>query len=125
MVNNIITVLNSQLPDATVAVDTIDQRCNSRQLTLEYTIGNLNSTQLLPANTPIAFYADSNLLHKRKLHNDIAINSTESNVISFTIAPSNSNTINLTIVVDDTGTGNGIITEINEINNTANTLIDF
>ena len=46
-------------------------------------------------------------------------------MISFTIAPSNSNTINLTIVVDDTGTGNGIITEINEINNTANTLIDF
>jgi gliding motility-associated-like protein len=125
MVNNIITVLNSQLPDATVAVDTIDQRCNSRQLTLEYTIGNLNSTQLLPANTPIAFYADSNLIAQAQTTNDIAINSTESNVISFTIAPSNSNTINLTIVVDDTGTGNGIITEINEINNTANTLIDF
>ena len=114
MVNNIITVLNSQLPDATVAVDTIDQRCNSRQLTLEYTIGNLNSTQLLPANTPIAFYADSNLVAQAQTTNDIAINSTESNVISFTIAPSNSNTINLTIVVDDTGTGNGIITEINE-----------
>ena len=125
MVNNIITVLNSQLPDATVAIDTIDQRCNSRQLTLEYTIGNLNSTHLLPANTPIAFYTEDVLVAQSQTINDIPINQSESNTISFSIDPSILNTINLTIVVDDTGTGNGIITEISESNNTANTLINF
>ena len=59
MVNNIITVLNSQLPDATVSIDSVYQDCNPRELTVEYTVNNLNSTHLLPANTPIAFYADA------------------------------------------------------------------
>ena len=58
MVNNIITVLNSQLPDATVVIDNIDKACNARELLFEYTILNTNSTQLLPANTPVAFYAN-------------------------------------------------------------------
>ena len=125
MVNNIITVLNSQLPDATVAIESIDQGCNSRELTLEYSVKNLNSTQFLPANTPIAFYADANLVAQTQTNNDIPINGTESNVISFTIDPSNSNTITLSVVVDDTGTSNGIITEINETNNTDIAPIEF
>ena len=125
MVNNIITVLNSQLPDASVVIDAVDQRCNSRELTLEYTIGNLNSTQLLPANTPIAFYAETELVAQAQTINDIPINGTESNVISFTVNPSNLNTINLTLVVDDIGTGTGIIAEISETNNTTNISIEF
>lgn len=125
MVNNIITVLNSQLPDASVVIDAVDQRCNSRELTLEYTIENLNSTQLLPANTPIAFYAETELVAQAQTINDIPINGTESNVISFTVNPSNLNTINLTLVVDDIGSGNGIIAEISETNNTTNISIEF
>ena len=74
MVNNIITVLNSQLPDATVAIDTIEQRCNSRELTVEYSVENLNSTHLLPANTPIAFYANHFLVAQAQTLNDIPMN---------------------------------------------------
>ena len=125
MVNTIITVLNSQLPDASVAIDTIDQRCNSRELTLEYTIENLNSTQLLAANTPIAFYVDSELIAQAQTVNDIPIDGTESNTISFAVASSIPNPIDLTIVVDDNGTGTGVITEISETNNAVGTAIEF
>ena len=125
MVNNIITVLNSQLPDASVTIDSIDLRCNSRELTIEYTIENLNSTHLLAANTPIAFYADAELVAQAQTINNIPINASESNQISFTIAPSNLNPINLSIVVDDIGTGTGVVTEISETNNTAEIPIEF
>jgi len=125
MVNNIITVLNSQLPDASVTIDTIEQQCNSRELTIDYNVKNLNSTQLLPANTPIAFYADAVLVGQSQTINDIPMNGTESNTISVTVDPSLLNTITLTIVVDDDGTGTGIITEINETNNTASASIEF
>ena len=125
MVNNIITVLNSQLPDASVTIDSIDLRCNSRELTIEYTIENQNSTHLLAANTPIAFYAETDLVAQAQTSNDIPINGSESNLISFTIAPSNLNPMNLTIVVDDLGTGTGVVTEISETNNTAEIPIEF
>ena len=125
MVNNIITVLNSQLPDATIAIDAVEQRCNSRELSIDYTVKNMNSTQLLPANTPLAFYANNFLVAQAQTMNDILMNGTESNSINFSVDASLSNTIDLTIVVDDTGVGNGIITEISETNNTAITSIDF
>ena len=125
MVNNIITVLNSQLPDATVTIDSVYLDCNSRDITLEYTIKNLNSTQALPANTPVAFYADANLVAQAQTNNDIPINGSEYNEISFTIAPSSLNTISLSVVVDDSGTGVGIITEINETNNSDITAVEF
>ena len=125
MVNNIITVLNSQLPDASVVIDTIEQSCNSRELTVEYSVENLNSTHFLPANTPISFYANAVLVAQAQTLNDIPINETESNTISVTVDPSLLDPVNLTIVVDDDGTGAGIITEISETNNTANTSIEF
>ena len=89
MVNNIITVLNSQLPDASVTLDSIEQRCNSRELTIEYTIENLNSTHLLAENTPIAFYVDSELVAQSQTINDIPVNGTESNSINFSVNSSN------------------------------------
>ena len=123
MVNNIITVLNSQLPDASVAIDTVDQRCNPRDLTIAYTVKNLSSMQLLPANTPIAFYVDTVLVAQAQTTNDIAIDGTESNTLTFTVDPMVLDPINLTIVVDDNGSGTGIISELSESNNTAITAI--
>ena len=125
MVNNIITVLNSQLPDASITLDSIEQRCNSLELTIEYTIENLNSTYLLLANTPIAFYVDSELVAQTQTINDIPINGTESNMISFSVNLSNLNPINITIVVDDNGAGVGVVSEINETNNSVSIPIEF
>lgn len=124
MINNIITVLNSQLPDASVSIDSIDLPCNSREITIEYTIENLNSTQLLAANTPIAFYIESDLVAQAQTINDIPVNGSESNLIRFTIDPLNLNPIFLTIVVDDVGNGTGVVTEMSETNNTAESSIE-
>jgi len=123
MVNNIITVLNSQLPDASVAIDRIEQRCNPRDLTIAYTVKNLNSMRLLPANTPIAFYVDTVLVAQAQTTNDIPVDGTESNTLTFTPDPLLLDPINLKIVVDDDGRGTGILSEISETNNTATTSI--
>ncbi|MBV1924581.1 MAG: gliding motility-associated C-terminal domain-containing protein, partial [Flavobacteriaceae bacterium] len=60
MVNNIITVLNVELPDATISINTINGglECGDRNLEIDYTVYNSESTSSLPANTPIAFYAN-------------------------------------------------------------------
>jgi len=79
--------------------------------------------QLLPANTPIAFYVDTVLVAQAQTTNDIAIDGTESNTLTFTVDPMVLDPINLTIVVDDNGSGTGIISELSESNNTAITAI--
>src|SRR5690606_19464948 len=55
-----ITLLNCPLPDATISLDTLlgEMECDNRELTIDYTVYNLNSTAILPSATPIAFYAD-------------------------------------------------------------------
>lgn len=119
MINNIITVLNTELPDATISIDQIvgDMECDNRELIVDYTVYNLNSTAILPAETPIAFYADDVLIAQSATISAIPIDGEESNFINIVIP----NTINadfiLKVVVDDTGNGSGIIVESNEDNN--------
>ncbi len=117
LINNIVTVLNSQLPDATATLDLIETQCNSRTIQVDFTIGNFNSTDFLPANTPIAFYADGSLVATAFTQNDIPIDGTESGTISIIIPTSIPDDFELQIIVDDDGTGTGNVTEINEDNN--------
>jgi gliding motility-associated-like protein len=117
IINNIITVLNSQLPDATISVDAIDANCNSSEIELEYTVFNINSTAVLPSSTPIAFYIDNVLIAQNSTQNDISIGAFESGSISFTLPDTVSDMFDVVIVVDDDGTGVGIVSEIVEINN--------
>ncbi|MFP4846546.1 gliding motility-associated C-terminal domain-containing protein [Winogradskyella sp. PE311] len=122
MINNIITVLNSQLPDATIIVDSYEVNCGDNSITFFYTINNFNSTAPIPANTPIAFYLDGVLIGQSQTLSEIAIGESESNsVIVFVPDDSNSNLI-ITAQVDDNGSMMGIITETNEGNN--NTQVD-
>lgn len=117
MINNIITVLNSQLPDATIAIDDYTVNCGENSVALSYTINNFNSTALLPANTPIAYYLNGILLGQSVTLNDIAINATETGSIVLTVPETSDPNIIITAVVDDDGTMNGVVTEINENNN--------
>ncbi|WP_430412441.1 gliding motility-associated C-terminal domain-containing protein [Kordia sp.] len=119
MINNIITVLNSQLPDATVTIDEIETTCDSRELTIDYTIFNTNSTAALPQNTPIAFYADGVLLTTATTQLTLPIDGNVQQTITLTVPASIANPFDLTIVVDDDGTGAGTVDEINEDNNIA------
>lgn len=117
MVNNIITVLNSQLPDATIVLDNYFLSCGNRIIDLEYTVFNTNSTDPLPANTPIAFYADGQLIGQSATQNQLAISDSEPGTISLDIPIGIPNDFQLNLSVDDTGSGDGIIVEIVESNN--------
>lgn len=59
MINNVITSVNSELPDATITIDDLGVLCENNTIEVDYTVFNTNSTALLPVDTPIAFYADN------------------------------------------------------------------
>jgi gliding motility-associated-like protein len=119
MINNIITVLNSQLPDATITLNDFEIQCNSTEVYIEYTVHNNNATDILPSNTPIAFYIDNILITQTNTLNDIEINGEESQSITLAIPENFTNNIELTVVIDDDGLGNSTVIEINEDNNFA------
>lgn len=119
MINNIITVLNTELPDATISIDNIigGTDCGNREITIDYTVYNLNSTDVLPAGTPIAFYANETLVAQSTTIAVIPIDGQESGTITFTVPNNIEPDFILRSVVDDTGNGTGIIQETNEENN--------
>ncbi|OUR96103.1 hypothetical protein A9Q86_16640 [Flavobacteriales bacterium 33_180_T64] len=123
IINNIVTVLNSQLPDATIALNNYTVNCGDRSLTIDYTVLNINSTDVLPTNTPIAFYAEGQLIGQTVTQNEIPINASENRTITLLLPNSISDTFLLTLVIDDDGSGNGIVIEINENNNIDDELI--
>ena len=123
MINNIITVLNSQLPDATISLDNFVINCGDRTLELDYTVYNVNSTDILPVNTPIAFYAEGILIGQTTTSNPIPINDSESNTIILQIPESLGDSFLLELYVDDDGFGNGNVTEIIETNNASNQIV--
>ena len=125
MVNNIVTVLNTELPDATIEIDflTGDEECGNRDLNIDYTVYNINSTAILPQNTPISFYADVILIGQTETNTEIPIGSSESEAITLSIPINIPVDFLLRAVVDDTGNGTGIINESNELNNEFSTEI--
>lgn len=125
MINNIITVLNSQLPDATITIDDSIVKCGDQTIDLFYTVNNFNSTEVLPANTPIAFYLNEVLIGQAETAASIAIDGTESGFISVTVPESSNPNITIDVIVDDDGTANGIVTETNEDNNNTSVAIEL
>ncbi len=118
MVNAIVTKLNSQLPDATIEVNDITRECNSGSVVLDYTVYNVNSTELLPAGTPIAFYINGDFVTGTATVGDIPIGGSESGSIIINIPAGTPIDYEILIVVDDIGDGTGgIITETDETNN--------
>lgn len=125
MINNIITVLNSQLPDATVSIGEDSVSCGSRSIEINYEVSNSNSTDILPANTTVAFYADGILVGQTTTTNPIAIGASEASTITLTIPDSLGPLLEITASVDDDGTMTGNIVEINEENNTDSLVIEL
>ena len=119
MVNNIVTVLNTELPDATIEIDflTGDKECGNRDLNINYTVYNVNSTATLPQNTPISFYADAILIGQTETNAEIPIDSSENGAITLSIPVNIPVDFLLIAIVDDTGDGTGIVNESNELNN--------
>ena len=117
MINNIITVLNSQLPEATIVIDNVSSACQSQDIDLDYTVFNTNSTDVLPANTPIAFYIENVLIGQSQTQNIIPIGGNESNRITLNIPNTIEGEFIIEARVDDDGDGNSTVQESNETNN--------
>lgn len=119
ILNNIITVFNSQLPDATIKANTIITDCYKRTINLDYAVYNKNATDILPANTPIAFYVNNEvLIGQSETKNIIPIDGFESGNIKLTIPENIEEDFNLFLKVDDNGNGESTVIEIIENNNT-------
>jgi gliding motility-associated-like protein len=119
MLNNLVVVVNSQLPDATITIDElyVGENCGNRSIEVDFTVHNLNSTAPLSEATPIAFYANDILIGSAETLEEIPINDSESQQIILEIPEEIPNEFLLRIAVDDIGDGTGIIPEINEGNN--------
>ncbi|NRD23875.1 gliding motility-associated C-terminal domain-containing protein [Winogradskyella litoriviva] len=117
MINNVITVLNSQLPDATITTEDYIVNCGDNTIELFYTVHNTNSTAILTANTPISFYYNNVLIGQSETQNDIAINDHENNSVLLTLPNDATANVSLIASVDDSGNMTGVVTETNENNN--------
>lgn len=117
MINTVVTKLNSQLPDATIELENPTSTCNSREVTIDFTVSNLNSTEVLQANTPITFYIGTEAIATTFTQNIIPIGGSENGTITLTIPNSIPLNFTLTVNVDDIGNGIGISPELIETNN--------
>jgi gliding motility-associated-like protein len=117
MINVVVTKLNNQLPDATIVIDNLETFCNSRGVTANYTVSNMNSTEILPAGVPIAIYASGILVGSTTTAAAIAIGASESGQVTFTLPDGVPDAFELEFDVDDNGAGQGMVTELIETNN--------
>lgn len=117
LINTIITKLNSQLPDARVAIDSIEQQCDSKTIVVHYTVSNLNCTNPLPALTPVSIYINGVLFQTILTPVEIPIDGTISDQITIVLPDTITADFELKFVVDDIGDGTGIVPELNENNN--------
>ncbi|OYU80166.1 MAG: hypothetical protein CFE23_10620 [Flavobacterium sp. BFFFF1] len=117
MINAIVTKLNSQLPDAVIAINNVEKSCNSRFITVDYTVSNPNSTDPLPPNTKIAVFADGIFVGSATTVNELPINGSENGTITVELPENIPIDFTLELVIDSDELGVGSITEINENNN--------
>ena len=98
-------------------INSIEKQCGSRSIKANYKVTNSNSTALLQLNTPISIYANTIYLRTIYTQTNIPIDGNEIGQVTVLIPNSIPNNFDLKFVVDDIGTGTGIVTEINETNN--------
>lgn len=122
-ISTVITSIQSELPDATISLDSITGQdiCQNQDLTLDYTVYNVNSNDTLLAGTPISIYAnDSTLLSTFLLPSNILIGDSLSlsallNIPTYVASP-----FSLSMVVNQNSTQLGVYPESNFGNNVSN-----
>ncbi len=124
IINNVVTVLNSQLPDASIMVLSFEVDCETSEVTIDYIVHNSNATDPLPANTPIAIYLSGILIGQSETSAAIPIDGQETHTFTFDFPTNSTSEFLIDLRIDDVGNGSGIINEINENNNQATILIE-
>lgn len=125
ILNGIALSFGSILPDATIDIDKVDITCFSRTINLHYTVSNINGEHLLKKGTPIAFYIGEELIGTDETAFDVPIGGSISGNILLPTPNNYGIKFEVTAVVDDDGTGKGMIFEIDEENNTDNFLVNL
>lgn len=123
LISTIITSIQSELPDATISLDNITGQdiCQNQDLTIDYTVYNVNSNDTLFAGTPISIYAnDSILLSTFLLPSNILIGDSLTLSTLVTIPTGISSPFNLSMVVNQNSTQLGVYPESNFGNNVSN-----
>lgn len=119
MINAIVTKLNSQLPDAQIAIDKVDVKCNSKEIIVHYTASNFDSTKPLPAAVPIAIYINDVLAATTQTQNQIDIGGIESGTLVLQIPDAIASPFDIRFEIDNNGNGIGQVAEIIENNNSS------
>ena len=119
MINTVVTKLNSQLPDATVSIDSIEKQCDSKTIVVNYTVSNLNSTTPLLAATPVSIYINGQIFQTIVTSSEIPIGGSINSQITLVLPDTIALNFEIKFMVDDIGTGTGIVAELVENNNTA------
>ncbi len=118
MINAIVTKLNSQLPDAVIAIDRVSTECNSRAVTLHYTVSNFEATAEIPAQIPIAIYLNGTYIQSIQTQNLIPIDGSESGAVFINLPEGVTSPFEIQLVVDEDENQQGTIAELRENNNT-------
>ena len=122
-ISTIITSIQSELPDATISLDSITGQdiCQNHDLTLDYTVYNINSNDTLLAGTPVSvFVNDSILISTVLLPSNILIDDSLSLSTLVTIPTGISSPFSLSMVVNQNATQFGVFMESNLTNNSSN-----
>ncbi|PZD78253.1 gliding motility-associated C-terminal domain-containing protein [Mesonia sp. K7] len=118
MINNVVTVFNSTLPDPAVTIGNVSNNCNDREITVDYTIDNYNGTEDLPAGILVRILADNQLVFQTNTPNIIPIGADENFTQTINLPSNIPVSFNLEIQVNLNAAGNTIINEINPANDT-------
>lgn len=119
MINNVVTVLNSEVPNPSPIINAVITDCGSRDILVDYTITNNNCTGILPAGTQIDFYANTSWVGQTSTQNDIPIDGSETYTYTLNIPQNIPDSFTLELIVNKDLNGNSIIPEANEDDNIA------
>lgn len=122
MISTVISKLNNQLPDATIELHTANTECFSRRMIVDYTVGNYNSTDVLPAGIPIGIYANDVYIEYDETTLPIPVGESQNKTITLDIPETIPDDFILTFKVDNYENGEGIQNELNENNNISNSI---
>lgn len=121
MISTVVTKLNVMLPDATVVVDAIDNDCGSRDITVSFTVRNIESTDVLPAGVPVSIYADGTYLTTLLTTVELPPGGSESSTLTLTLPDGVPDTFTLEFRADEAADGTKTVTELSESNNITTT----
>jgi gliding motility-associated-like protein len=122
-ISTIITSISSELPDATVSLDSLSGQdiCENRDLSVNFTVFNVNSNDTLPAGTPISFFVNDSVFVSTVLTpSEILIGDSLALTAMVAIPAGISSPFTLSIIANQDTTQLGVIQESNLTNNVSN-----